>query len=259
MIRTHGNPRLENVYGHEKRLRWIESHLTPGDTVVEFGCGTGYMVTLPLLESGYDVVGLDLDEPSIDLGRRILEERGIDPRRVRCARIEEHVGSADVVIASEVLEHVPDEEMDSVFQAVRGALRPGGRLLITVPNGFGWFELERALWGLGIGRKLEGSWIARKAQSLRRRLTGREPWDEHPSSLSSSPHVQRFTLGRVRRLIESHGFSVDSAKGTVLFAGPLSNLFVGGVQPLMRANAALGTGAHGLAAAFMVSATMDKR
>ena len=50
---------LENVYGHRKRLGWLSKHLKPGDRIVEVGCGTGYMITLPLLASGYDITGIE--------------------------------------------------------------------------------------------------------------------------------------------------------------------------------------------------------
>lgn len=34
----------ENIYGHIKRLEWIKEFISKDDLVVEFGCGTGYMI-----------------------------------------------------------------------------------------------------------------------------------------------------------------------------------------------------------------------
>jgi len=38
----------ENEYGQAKRLKWIESNTQKQDTIIELGCGTGYMITLPM-------------------------------------------------------------------------------------------------------------------------------------------------------------------------------------------------------------------
>ena len=69
----------ENAYGSVKRLEWIRDRLDPSRRAVELGCGTGYMLTYPLRVWAYDVVGVDLDVPSIEYGRRILEQAGVDP------------------------------------------------------------------------------------------------------------------------------------------------------------------------------------
>ena len=47
---------------------------------------------------------------------------------------------------SEVLEHLHDDELDALLGEVRSRLAPGGRLLVTVPNGYGWFEMEHFFW-----------------------------------------------------------------------------------------------------------------
>ena len=86
----------ENVYGSVKRLDWIRSQIRPGDRVVDLGCGTGFMITLPLLREGVDVTGVDLDAGSVALGRRILTAAGEDPERLREQLLETVEGSFDV-------------------------------------------------------------------------------------------------------------------------------------------------------------------
>jgi len=136
----------ENIYGHRKRLEWIISHLDRSNTVVELGCGTGYMISLQLAQLGYRVIGVDLDEPSIRYGREQFRQAGQDPSCLRAGDLADIDVTADVIVASEVLEHLHDEELGPTLRTIRAKLKPGGRLLVTVPNGYGWFELESRLW-----------------------------------------------------------------------------------------------------------------
>lgn len=58
-------------------------------------------------------------------------------------------GSVDVVGAFEVLEHVTDDELRDFLAEARAVLKPGGKLLVTVPIMYGLAlpvkELSRAL------------------------------------------------------------------------------------------------------------------
>lgn len=250
----------ENVYGSLKRLDWIRRSLAPGDRVVDLGCGTGYMITLPLLLDGVDVTGVDLDRASIARGRQILRAAGQPPERLRDEPLEEITGCFDVAILSEVLEHQSDAQLDSLLGAVGSKLRPGGRLLVTVPNGYGWFELESALWyRAGLGRLLTRLNVVKLVGIAHHRLTGGYVDAAHPSSLEGSPHVQRFTPRSIRARLEAAGFGVESVTGTAIFAGPFSAMLFTGLPRFMRANNALATRFPRLASGFLVSARAPGR
>ena len=82
------------------------------------------------------MVGIDLDEPSISYGRDLLRRNSLAPDALRVA---------DLGL--------------STLSTIRDRLRPGGRLLVTVPNGYGWFELEARLWfWAGIARLFHRRW-----------------------------------------------------------------------------------------------------
>jgi 2-polyprenyl-3-methyl-5-hydroxy-6-metoxy-1,4-benzoquinol methylase len=244
----------ENIYGHLKRLRWIISHLRKDDAIVELGCGTGYMITLPLARLGYRVIGVDLDEPSIAYGRELFRQAGLDPSYLHAGDLADLDVAADVIIASEVLEHVHDDDLGRALRIVRSKLKPGGRLLVTVPNGYGWFEIESPLWfKLGIGKLLEWLQIVRATCVAKRLLFGRHLHRGPVSTLSTSPHVQRFTYRSIQDLLSRQGFRIEAVTGSVLFAGPFSDLFFTGIRPIMRLNCRLGDRFPRLAAAFFVS------
>ncbi|MBI5248144.1 MAG: class I SAM-dependent methyltransferase [Desulfomonile tiedjei] len=241
-----------NIYGHNKRLQILLPLLSPQDIIVEFGCGTGYMITLPLLRLGYDAIGVDMDAPSIEYGRNVLREEGLPEDRLRCIDLRDLDLQPDCIIASEVLEHIPDDELEGVVAMLTSKLNTGGTLLITVPNGYGWFEAESWLWNsMTIGRLLERLRIVNAIIEMKKRIG---IWDhaEMFSTLSSSPHVQRFTMSRICLLLERHGLRIEQRTGTVFFCGPFSHLFFSGVRPVTAFNLWLGSLLPDWAAGFIV-------
>lgn len=102
--------------------RWkFAAHISPEDTVVDFGCGGGFLLA------------------GIDCARRIGVEPGDAPR---AAAIESGLemfatasslptGVADVVISNHALEHAlrPLDELRELHRA----LKPGGRAILVVP------------------------------------------------------------------------------------------------------------------------------
>ena len=237
------NEMRENVYGHAKRLRWIVSHIRREDAVVEVGCGTGYMVALPLARMGYDVTGVDTHRESIAYGQERFREAGLDPERLKVMDFAMLDASPDVVIASEVFEHIPGAELAEMLRIVREKLKPGGRLLVTVPNGYGGFEIEKLVWDkLRMDRVMEFRIVGYLLGRLQAKVLAPLGFFifSHPATLSGSPHVQRFTFSGVRKTLRKNGFEVIEQTGSVLFCGPFSNTFFSGIGPIMRLNCFLG-------------------
>lgn len=245
----------ENMYGHLGRLEFLEHHIAQDASILEFGCGTGCMITLPLLDAGYDAYGIDLDRNSIEYGQRVLLENGFDPSRIQVADIGRIDRLYDVIIASEVLEHIPDGELGEVLGALYSRLHDGGRLLVTVPNGFGWFELESFLWfKLGIGRMLEFTRITEAWFKIKYALIGVYVDSSYLSSLSDSPHVQRFSRRGITRLLQCYGFDLLASTGTALVSGPFSNWLFTGFHRIMTANRWLRRRFPKIASGFLLAA-----
>ena len=218
----------ENVYAHRKRLRFIvraietlriaQGKQPPDLTILDVGCGTGIMITLPLASMGYQITGVDIDGESIAAARRVNPYPNAAFRRddaVTLAAAGEHY---DVVIASEVLEHLTDPL--SFLRTLRGLLTRDGILVLTTPNGYGWFEGEQYLWDhAGLGDRIlrwHERW-GRFTQRLKapiKRLIGWQPapppppppWEYLASTQNTaSPHVQRFRWPGVERLVTAAG------------------------------------------------------
>jgi SAM-dependent methyltransferase len=113
----------------ERRRALLLSEAKPGERVLDLGCGAGRFVAA-LRDARADPVGVEIAEAALERARavapgadlRLLEADGSVPL--------EH-GSVDLVWCSEVLEHVADGT--HLLQEARRVLRPGGRILVTVP------------------------------------------------------------------------------------------------------------------------------
>lgn len=112
---------------------YLLPRLRPGLTVLDVGCGPG-SITLDLARAVGPtgrVVGIDVSEQVLDLAREAAAARG-DSRttwvRGDAAALPVETGSADVVHAHQVLQHLPDP-VGAIQEMVRAA-RPGGLLAV---------------------------------------------------------------------------------------------------------------------------------
>ena len=109
-------------------VRQVTRGLPPGYRVLEVGCGTGNVLRMldRVCPQGV-VIGMDLFAEGLQYARR----------RTRRPLVRGDVHAApfavpfDVLGLFDVLEHLPDDRR--VLADLAGLLRPGGRLLLTVP------------------------------------------------------------------------------------------------------------------------------
>ena len=95
--------------------------------ILEVGCGTGH--NLKMLEHFGTVDGIEIDKAA----RTVAEKRLGRP--ISSARLPELKGIKrshyDLVAALDVVEHIDDDR--STIDALASCLKPGGKLLVTVP------------------------------------------------------------------------------------------------------------------------------
>lgn len=102
-------------------------------SVIDVGCGAGDLVAW-LGERGYEVRGIDVSARIVEAAREHLRSRGLDPAWIRQCSVEQLVERgelADNVVSMECLEHIEDDA--AAFESLVAAVRPGGRLILSVP------------------------------------------------------------------------------------------------------------------------------
>ncbi|HLZ66415.1 MAG TPA: class I SAM-dependent methyltransferase [Aliidongia sp.] len=99
--------------------------------ILDFGCGFG-QILLGLRADGFEnVEGLDISQPAIDFCRSqglVCHDGGDE------AIFGQSKGQYDFVILSHVIEHIEKSEIISVLAKVLSLLKPGGGLIVMVPN-----------------------------------------------------------------------------------------------------------------------------
>ena len=107
----------ENLWGYLKRLQFVlgvmreafPDEFPGGLRVLDVGCGNGSQLALPLARHGVAVTGVDTDANSIAHARELA--RDTPSARFENTSVNElSEGDFDVVIVSEVLEHVDNPD-----------------------------------------------------------------------------------------------------------------------------------------------------
>lgn len=99
-------------------------------SVLEVGCGDGFFTGhLPASIERRD--GVDLSERAIRFAQAFHSGSGCS---FSVADAQDVVELYDVVVAIEVIEHVPDEQVSAFLQSVAARVEFGGRLVISAPT-----------------------------------------------------------------------------------------------------------------------------
>jgi SAM-dependent methyltransferase len=113
-----------------RRRALLLGELAPSERVLDLGCGGGRFAAAAS-DAGTDVVGVDIAERALERARLVAPRADLRLLAPDGSLPLGH-GEVDLVWCSEVLEHVPDTA--ALLTEVRRVLRPGGRLLLTVPD-----------------------------------------------------------------------------------------------------------------------------
>lgn len=192
---TLGHPSYVWRYGQDRRLAMIERYAPlQGKRILDAGCGLG-MYVRAFRRFSDEVYGIDLDPNRIAQASRELPHLQV----ASAERLPFEDDSFDVVLSHEVWEHVSDDRA-AAREAVR-VLRPGGRLVVFVPNRRWLFETHGIYWRgqYHFGNIPFINWLP---DALRNKL---------------APHVRAYTGRQLRALFD--GLPVRLVVHTQVFPG----------------------------------------
>jgi 2-polyprenyl-3-methyl-5-hydroxy-6-metoxy-1,4-benzoquinol methylase len=182
-----------------RRARRIARRRAPG-TVLDVGCGRGVLLDA-FRRHGWSVVGTELSDETAQYARDVL---GMPVHVGEFHRLNIPPASVDVVIMWQTFEHM--REPNAVLRRAHEVLRPGGWLIVSVPN--------------------RESWQARVAGAR---------W----LHLDVPRHLHHYAAATLRRMLERAGFRVTRVEHFNAEQNPF-----GWLQSLL--NMATPTSANGL-------------
>jgi 2-polyprenyl-3-methyl-5-hydroxy-6-metoxy-1,4-benzoquinol methylase len=165
----------------------LQAFMPTNAKVLDVGCGTGSVSLIANRGKNNAVFGIEPDPDRTALART----RGLDATcgYLSPEYLQDH-GPFDVVMFADVLEHVASPA--EMLALARSGLKPGGWLLISVPNAVHWIMRWQILWGR---------------------------FEYSQTGLRDSTHLRWFTRATLVRLLDSAGFETVEFKysaGTAL-------------------------------------------
>jgi ubiquinone/menaquinone biosynthesis C-methylase UbiE len=166
-----------------------------GTTILDVGCGDGTLMT----HLGGNCVGIDVSEEAL---RSARANSGAEVVLASASALPFRDGSFDLVICTEVLEHIDD--MEAAIGQLVSVAKQDGTIHLTVPTA-SWYRLVLF------------------------RLLGTRPYylseAEHKREFSAIP-IERFTtVSSLFSTIRNYGLEIDDVKGAYFFPdkieGPL--------------------------------------
>jgi len=108
----------------------LSSHLKPGMSVLELGCGAGYF-TRELVHSGADIVAIDVSPELLEIARSNCSAPNVHYQIENACQLSYDDAVFDSVVGSSVLHHL---EIEKALRDVYRVLKPSGTIFFTEPN-----------------------------------------------------------------------------------------------------------------------------
>ncbi|GAA4452918.1 methyltransferase domain-containing protein [Rurimicrobium arvi] len=118
---------------HKKVIEWV-GH---GKQVFEAACHTGY-ISAWLQKNGCIVTGAELFEPALEKARPFLKSAILGDLESEEVWAQISRDQYDVVLYMHILEHLVNPE--KVLERTRDILKPGGSVIICLPNVSNWSD-----------------------------------------------------------------------------------------------------------------------
>ena len=113
----------------------IDAYVDPGSAVLDAGCGSG-VFSFAAASRGAVVTAIDGSAAMIVICRKEQIARAVENIHFSEAMLDDLAGQTDgcydVILSSSVLEYVP--QFESVLADFYRLLRPGGKLIVSMPN-----------------------------------------------------------------------------------------------------------------------------
>ena len=182
------NPFLRYVEKMRAKTIVKLANVSKHDSVIDVGCGEGYI--LSLLPKAKKSIGLDISKVALNRAKKFLQNRkDIELLLGDGQNIRFEDDSFDVVICSEMLEHIPNPH--AVIKELHRILKPNGNLVVSIPDESRIKQIMQIVKFFKVDRFLHA---ARKQETYE--------WHLHEADMKflRSISSEEFSIGVVKRI-----------------------------------------------------------
>jgi 2-polyprenyl-3-methyl-5-hydroxy-6-metoxy-1,4-benzoquinol methylase len=126
----------KNFFTYTRRheiIRQIRQYLPKGCSVLDYGCGPGNLIE-PLLDDGFRVAGLDSSPSTRETVRNRYGGRTGFSDVYDQDEIDRSGLKFDAIIVAEVIEHLYDDQLDSLLATLKAISHSDTHIVFTTPN-----------------------------------------------------------------------------------------------------------------------------
>ena len=117
---------------HYHRYQFAKEYLNKEDIVGDFACGTGYG-SMILAEKCKAVKGIDLNKEVIDfISERYRKQKKVSFSYGNLLDLD-FDQNLDKIISFETVEHLAEDDIQTIFKLYHRALKPGGKIIFSTP------------------------------------------------------------------------------------------------------------------------------
>lgn len=211
---------VEGDLAFRRRCETVLEYLdaSPTDTVLDCGCGYGFYLRLIPELTGASIVGVDIEaERLVQAHAHVGSDERVRLINASIFDLPFPDGMFTHILCSEVLEHLDDDA--AALVELRRVLKPGGRLIVTVPSRQYPFAWDPANW-------------------LLERITGSHLGGERPWSGIWYGHQRLYDQETLNKRITGAGFRIDETRPLSHFVPPFAHLVLYGLlKPLLMRGA----------------------
>jgi len=252
---------------NKKYIEYVGNYIQNTDkgdyTFADVGCGTGVLFSIPYYYFyGKDDNSLrefecyDVDSASVDWGNNAVYAIFGKQEKIVFKILESKKDSDvfdkdllpiskqyDIVTCNSVLEHTRNPEKLLKFCA--GILKKNGILIITIPNGFGPYEIDSLLYRkfflpvYPLLRKIKHLFIPVKKQAIKKMNAIAGGGLIESLDKETNHHVQFFTEKKIASLLKKADLKILRKQHFMFLSGPLYNVFLSKFKIVQRINTIL--------------------